>query len=251
MSEDGGHRWTGEVLLEDARRLVEAAQRRGVRARLLGGVAFFHVSPTAREGSLSRRYRDFDLVVGRRAGRDLARLFRELGYGENRNFNALHGADRLIFFHPDKGFSIDILVGDFKMCHKLALDGRLPAEGLTLSPAQLLLTKLQIVQIEDKDLGDAAALVADASGQDPPILDARQFAEPLGRDWGFYHTVEINLRRLSDFADSRLPSHIASTIRQRVSALRAAMEGEPKSFGWQTRARVGEKRRWYDLPEEV
>jgi hypothetical protein len=236
--------------------------------RLLGGVAVFHLAPSARTPALARTYHDYDVVVPSRQGSPAARIFREAGYAADAHFNALHGARRMIFTAPG-GFVVDVLVGTFQMCHQLELGRELPSGGLTIHPADLLLTKLQIVQIEDKDLLDAVALLADLPTQgqradpptqgqpaDPPTqgqpaaIDVDRFVAPLAGDWGFYHTVERNLPRVVAFARERLGEAGAQPVVESAGRLLDAMRAAPKSVRWKVRARVGEKVAWYELPEE-
>lgn len=245
-------RWAGEELLPIARDLIEAAEAAGVTMRLLGGLAFFELSSLAREGPFRRGYHDFDLGVPTRQSGAAARIFRDAGYTEDRQFNALHGARRLIFT-ADAGFDIDVLVGTFRMCHQIDLERALLAPGLTINPAELLLTKLQIFEIESKDLSDAAALLATSSMDqpDPAAIDLGRFTRPLAADWGFHHTVSRNLVKLEEFSATLGDVSLAATIRTRLEEIAAAIERVPKSIGWRARARIGERVRWYQIPEEV
>jgi hypothetical protein len=237
-------------LLAAAAEIITAAAAAGATIRLLGGVAVFQLAPSARTPPLARAYHDYDVVVPSRQASSAARVFRAAGYGEDAHFNALHGAQRMIFTAP-AGFVVDVLVGTFQMCHRLELGRDLPAGGLTVHPADLLLTKLQIVQIEHKDLLDAAALLADLPARGPAAaIDTDRFVAPLAGDWGFYHTVERNLPRVAAFAAQQLGAAAAERVAESASGLLAAMQAAPKSMRWKMRARVGEKVSWYELPEE-
>lgn len=240
-----------EELLAAAEEAVAAAADARVRMRLLGGIAVYHLAKSSHEPSLNRIYHDFDVVVPPKEGNRAAGVFRSLGYGEDREFNAIHGAQRLIFTSK-RGLVVDVIVGTFRMCHQLDLRD-LPADGLTIDPADLLLTKLQIVQIEDKDLRDAVAMLVDLPVDEPTrtAVDSTRFARPLAADWGFYHTVEKNLPKLASYAATVLDPARAEGVAQSIKSLETAMERATKSMKWKMRARVGEKVTWYDLPEEV
>jgi hypothetical protein len=235
-------------LLAAAEEVIAAAAGAGITLRLLGGVAVFHLAPSARQSPLARTYHDFDVVVPSRQGGPARKVFRASGYAEDAHFNALHGAQRMIFVAP-AGYVVDVLVGTFQMCHRLELGRDLPGQGLTIRPADLLLTKLQIVQIEDKDLRDATALLLDLP-TDGAGLDVGRFVAPLANDWGFYHTVERNLPKVEQYARDRLGPGDAQAVVSSAGRLRQAMEAAPKSLRWKMRARVGEKVTWYELPEE-
>jgi hypothetical protein len=240
----------GAELLAAAVDIIGAAADAGATMRLLGGIAVYQIAPSARAGALARAYHDYDVVVPPRQGAAAARVFRDAGYAEDQHFNALHGAHRMIFAAP-RGFVVDVLVGTFQMCHRLDLGRGLPGEGLTIHAADLLLTKLQIVQIEEKDLLDATALLLDLPTDGGAGIDVERFVAPLAGDWGFYHTVERNLPRLVAFAGDRLDGRQAQTVAASANRLQQAMEAAPKSLKWKMRARVGEKVTWYELPEET
>ncbi len=245
---------TADELLAAATDAIAAASAGGFPMRLLGGIAVLELADSARRPPLQRAYHDFDVVVPQKAGASAARIFRDLGYGEDQHFNALHGAQRMIF-SSDRGFVVDVLVGTFQMCHRLELGRDLPETGLTVHPADLVLTKLQIVQIEDKDLRDAAALLADlppGPGPEPgPLIDPDRFARTLAADWGFYHTVELNLPKVVAYAADHLDEPRAASVARTAASLSKAMQAAPKSVKWKVRAKVGEKVTWYELPEEV
>jgi hypothetical protein len=242
---------TGEELLEAAANLITAGNAAGVPMRLLGGIAIFHLTNSSREPPLQRSYHDFDIVVPHKAGAATGRVFQAVGYKADSHFNALHGAHRMIF-RADRGFVVDVLVGTFQMCHRLDLGRDLPAEGLTIHPSDLLLTKLQIVEIEEKDLQDSAALLADLAVNDRPLsINRERFIRPLANDWGFFHTVERNLPKVAEYGRTHLDPPQAEAVARSATALEQAMREVPKSVKWKMRARVGEKVAWYELPEEV
>ncbi len=242
---------TAEELLEAAADLVAAGSDAGVRMRLLGGIAVYHLTSSSREPPLKRRYHDFDIVVPHKAGAATGRVFGTLGYKPDSHFNALHGAHRMIF-RSSRGFVVDVLVGTFQMCHRLELGHDLPDAGLTIDPSDLLLTKLQIVEIEEKDLQDSAALLCDLAVSDQrPSISRERFIRPLAGDWGFFHTVERNLPRVAEYGRTHLDRSRAEAVAQSATALEQAMGEAPKSVKWRMRARVGEKVTWYELPEEA
>lgn len=241
---------TADELLAAATDVIDAAAGAGITMRLLGGVAVFHLASSARQPPLARPYGDFDVVVPARQGAAVARVFRQAGYAEDPHFNALHGAQRMIFASA-RGFVVDVIVGAFRMCHELDLGRDLPREGLTIYPADLLLTKLQIVKIEEKDLLDSVALLTDLPTQGTsPVIDISRFVRPLAADWGFCHTVEANLAKVVTFARSRLESQAAHGVADTARRITEAMEAAPKSLKWKVRARAGERVAWYELPDE-
>ena len=217
-------------------------------ARLVGGLAVYALAGSVRREPLARSYKDFDLVTPPRTSGQVSRALTGLGFIPNRHFNALHGARRLIFESPD-GFPVDVLIGEFQMCHRIDVASGLSEHPVTIAPADLLLTKLQIVQIEGKDLGDAVAMLLDLEpGKD---LALERFLAPLADDWGFHRTVTVNLGKTREHAQAHLLGDAARAVEGRIATLLDAMERVDKSIRWKMRARVGERVQWYELPEEV
>jgi hypothetical protein len=240
-----------QTLLSSARELIETAAAEGLPMRLLGGLGVYALSASARRPPLARRYRDFDLAVPGKRGPAASRVLEAAGLVPDRHFNALHGARRMIFEAPGE-YAVDLLVGRFEMCHALEIQDGFDRHDLAIAPADLLLTKLQIVSIESKDLADAAALVLDvAPGAERGSIEPERFVAPLAEDWGFHHTVELNIPKLRAFGRRVFDMDRARIVDERLSILAEAMAAAPKSMRWRLRARVGERMTWYETPEEV
>jgi hypothetical protein len=243
-----------EDVREEGERIARAAVANGLALRLMGGVAIWSVSPSMRRPPLERAYGDFDLAVSKADARRATAFLAAAGYVPEKLFNALHGATRLNFSHPAGRWPIDVVIDEIHMSHRIDLRGRLGGPGLTLPLADLLLTKLQIWEINAKDLGDVIGLVADhevADREDPATVDRRRITSLAGSDWGLCHTLERNLRNALGELDHRAPDGPPFDPRAQVEGLLAAIEAAPKSMGWKARARVGERVRWYETPEEV
>ncbi|HUN77665.1 MAG TPA: hypothetical protein VMU32_01970 [Solirubrobacteraceae bacterium] len=248
-----------------ARRLLAAASAEGVPLRLLGGVGIRLLLGDRLHPSLRRDVADLDFITTRRAGAAVERLIAAHGWEPRRRFNAVHGAHRLLFDETAGGERhIDVFVGGFRMCHQLPLLERLEERPETLPATDLLLTKLQIVTLNDKDRRDLYALLlgcpvgADneagtASGEiRPPAIEASRVAALAAADWGLCHTIELNLGRLRDgLRAGALDAEARERIGVQLDALDGAIQAAPKSRAWRLRARVGERRRWYEDPEEV
>jgi hypothetical protein len=229
--------------------LVEAAGAAGVSLRLLGGVGVA-VHCERADPALRRSFSDIDVVSEPRRQADVEHLFRSLGYEPRDSFNTVNGASRLLFDDVGRARHVDVFVGDFAMCHRVPLAGRLEADRRTVPLAELLLTKLQVVEINTKDLQDVTALVAEhgVGESDDEAFNAERLSTLLAADWGLYTTVARNLDRLDAFA-ADIPG-VATDVRAATAALRALMEAAPKTRAWKLRARVGTRVRWYELPEE-
>lgn len=241
---------------EEAQRLIALALAQGITLRVLGGIAIVLRCPHAGHRALNRTYADLDFVVPARQARALSGVLSANGYSANRRFNALHGEKRLLFHDDVRARQIDIFVGTFEMCHKLRLEQRLGLHPFTLNPADLLLTKLQIVQFNVKDIQDILALLLDfppveSSKQAGEELDASIIAHLCGQDWGWFTTVSDNLERLKIETFQLLNTEEADLVLQHIETLQNLLAETPKSTGWHLRALIGRRICWYELPEEV
>jgi hypothetical protein len=233
--------------------LVRAAEERGLTLRLFGGVAI-RVRSSRQYAPLTRTYNDIDLFAPRRSSTQVAKLFEARGYDQDRQFNAMHGHFRLIYNDTTHNRQVDVFVGRFEMCHTLPLGDRLHLHPLTLSPADLMLTKLQIVELNDKDQRDLLALVLDheIGDSDTDKLSGSCVAAECAADWGLWRTVTGNLDRLAGAAGSYgLAAEEQALIIRRLQTLQDLISAQRKSRRWKTRALVGERAQWYELPEEV
>jgi len=177
-----------------------------------------------------------------------------LGYAPNKTFNLLNGDHRLLFFDETHGRQVDVFVGGFHMCHRLPLTQRITLEPLSLPLAELLLTKMQIVQMNEKDMRDLCALTLDHPfGEgDAETFNLPYIAKLCADDWGLWKTVSLSLQKVQDFCDAyELEAEHKLTIVERLTVLRAALNDTPKTLKWKTRNAIGERVQWYELPEEV
>jgi hypothetical protein len=238
----------------EALHVVAAARADGFPVRILGGVAIGILAGKAIPERLRRSYADIDLAIRSEDGGRTRSLLTTLGYEADRGFNSLHGSRRLLFYDTVNGRRMDVFVGVFRMCHELNFADRLEAVPNTLSPADLLLTKLQIVELNPKDLVDVVTLLHACAIGDRARVDAIDLPRlelVTGGDWGWHTTVADNLERVATAAAELLAEDDAAVVRSRAQAIRQAIDRTPKSLGWKVRARVGRRMQWYELPEEV
>jgi hypothetical protein len=265
---------------DEASSIAAEVTAAGLPVRLLGGVAFWLRCPSVRSGPFARDYADLDFAVGKPASQRFRAILEGRGYLPDKFFNGLHGATRLYYGAPDGQWSVDIVIDELTMSHRLDLRGQLDGPGPTLSPADLLLTKLQVWEINRKDLGDAACLLADhglapgpagankagadtagantaganTAGANTAGADEISLARVtavLGTDWGFCHTAERNLGKVAELAAAEPVPGAGYDVAAQVRAVRAAIEAAPKSRSWRMRSRIGERVKWYETPEEI
>jgi hypothetical protein len=233
-------------LVVEGRRVVEDAAARGLPVRLLGGVAVWLRSSEATRDAFAREYPDLDLVAHKKQSRQLRDLLEERGYVPERTFNATHGAKRLLYHAARNEHHVDVFLDVFEMSHKLDLGARLETEPVTLPAAELLLTKLQVAEVNRKDLADATMLLIEHEPADEDgagKLNVAEIARVCAGDWGLYTTFNDNLAKLRE-TFSQAPA-------ARIGELERRLADEPKTRAWNLRAKIGRRKRWYELPEEV
>ncbi len=272
----------------EAKRLIGLAAERGLVIRALGGVAVCLQAPDA-QPRLARSVKDIDLAVAKGGHKNTIKVMLEAGYIADEMFNALRGSRRLLFGDPVNGRHLDVFVGEFSMCHDLPLTARLGTELLTVPKEELLLTKLQIVELTENDQGDIYNMVfhnevtaADPArlrhGADPARLRhgadparLRHGADPArlrhdetdggisasfvarlcAADWGLWRTCQLTIERsLANLEASALEPDERALVAARLERLRDRIEAEPKPLKWRLRNQVGDRVRWYNEPEE-
>jgi hypothetical protein len=239
--------------IAEARRVIDAAREEGVTIRALGGVAVYMLSP-GQQPLLPRPLKDIDLVTSSKHGRAAGRLLTELAYVGEEMFNALRGSRRQLFHDPVNQRDVDVFVGEFTMCHTLPIAERLNLHPYTVPPAELLLTKLQIVELTERDERDIYTLCFHHDlGDDPgSCIDAALIAQLCADDWGLWRTCKGTIERCVEDVDRYgLDAPARDQVVTRLTGIWRRIEAEPKSGRWRRRNRLGERKRWYEEPEEV
>jgi hypothetical protein len=238
----------------EVERVIREAEKASIRLRVLGGLAVYMTCPSATGHTrLKRSYADIDLVGLEKDGSRLGKLFQQLGYEPDQRFNALHGQTRMIFYNSNDGSHVDVFLDRFQMCHTLDLRKRLLEGYLSLTLADLLITKLQIVELNEKDIKDILSILLDhAIGSEMPSqLDMNYLTGLTGGDWGLYTTLSDNLVKIKELLPDFLFEDEARLVKQRIEQVLLTMESAPKSLRWKVRSKVGRRVEWYDLPDEV
>ena len=240
-------------IVKEAQRIIDEAEKSHIILRLFGGLAVRFHCPSATHRSLSRKYADIDFVGLKKQARGMKKLFVDLGYTPREIFNALHGDTRLIFNDIENGRRIDIFLDVFEMCHKLDFKDRLLIDKYTIPLADLLATKLQVVEITEREYRDIIALIHDHEITDtetPDAINGQYLAKLCAEDWGIYKTFTINLGNISTaLAQYQLDEGGEKTVRKRLEDLKTRIDNAPKSTRWKLRSKIGEKKKWYELPE--
>jgi hypothetical protein len=235
--------------LEAATQIIESAEMRGVRLRLLGGLAFKKLCPSSSDPRYFRENKDIDLMGRREDSRDIVKIMETLGYKPRELFNKLNMGQRLIYYDMRNRRRVDLFLDEFVMCHKFNFKENILAGTYTLPITQLLMTKLQVVEKTEKEYKDLLVAFHDfdvTSGKEG--IRGDEIADLCAKDWGIYTTFSKSLESLMAKAEGLLDGE-RSIVISRIQKLIGMMESAPKSFGWRMRSRIGERTRWYDLPD--
>ncbi len=253
----------------EAVKIVEVARERGAELRVLGALAIYlHSSEELREkmrslgrlGEGAATFTDLDLAGYRKHSKEVKRLFeRELGFKPDFYVNRLFGSKRLIYYHPQGLYHVDVFFDKLEFSHDVDLRGRLELDFPTITLADLVLEKTQIHQINRKDLVDLIVLFLGhevVEGQRGDAIDGSYIAKVLADDWGFYYDATNNLRLVRRLAgelasQGKLSGEELGLVEARVDRLLEMIEREPKTKKWMKRAKVGTKKPWYREVEEV
>jgi hypothetical protein len=250
-----------EAFLVEARRLIDEAQKQGIVLRVMGPIALHfhfpdHVDLYRRMERLGDRvFTDIDFAsYGKYRGK-IVPFFQAQGYALEKRAAMLSGNTRHIYF-GDRVPMIDVFFDQLAYNHPIDYRGRLEIHPHCVSLTDLLLQKLQIVQINDKDLKDAMLLLLAASIGDVDVdrdyptgrINIRYLAKLMSDDWGFYYTSTTNLAKVKMAVDQVpvLTDQHRAIIRGRVDDIVRHLENAPKSGKWNGRAKVGTKKPWYN-----
>jgi len=172
--------------IDEAERIAEAAKKKQLRLKLLGGAGIHVHSPSAHKAPLKRKYGDLDYAIPKRDRKAVLEFFPSLGYEANERFDLMQGDRRLYFYDVAHSRQVDIFIDVIKMSHVIDLRGRLDGAGPCATPSDLLLSKLQIFEANRKDLVDLTALLLDhpIAEHDDEAINKAYVARVAAADWG-------------------------------------------------------------------
>lgn len=249
-----------DAFINEALKLVEDAEKEGITLRIMGAIAIYLHSRGYEEiwrrlDRLSgKQFTDIDLMCCESTRSKVLKFFEDRGYSYNKTQATIYGDKRLIFMGNAIPL-VDVFFNRLEMCHTINFKGRLTADYPTIPLAELLLEKLQIVKINEKDIKDAIVLLRahDLGQNDEDIINVGYIADILSNDWGFYYTVTTNLKKIKNL----LPKYNVLTdkdihnVSNKIDNIIDIIEKTPKSIGWKMRAKIGASKKWYREVEET
>jgi hypothetical protein len=241
----------------ELKRIIKASDEAGILLRVIGSLAFQMHCPKHGylQEAMGRAYTDIDFAAYRKQTKEIKELMANLGYTENREVFIVSEGERSIFDRPEIGLYVDVFYEKLDFCHVIHWEGRLEIDTPTIPLAEMLLEKMQIVQINEKDVIDTIMLLLEhpLGDIDKETINIKRIAELCSSDWGLWRTTTMNLdkvRQLAQGYEELKDEHKAQVESQVIKALER-IEKEPKSLAWRLRDRVGDRVKWYKEVDEV
>jgi hypothetical protein len=241
---------------EESVAVVREANRQAIPLKLIGGQAVRLLCPLFPHRA--RDDQDMDFASISSSKRQLVDFFGGYGFLGDRKFNLLHGDRQMYFTTPDGKTSVDVVMDRLNMCHVLEFRDRIDRLPDTLDVADLLLTKLQVVELNQKDVHDILHLLSGFEvlpGDEPGTIGLDRVGKIVADDWGWWRTATMNLEKVAHFAEDEHSDLVPETRRfepaEQARRLWAHCDDVPKPMRWKLRAKVGDRVVWYRLPEEV
>lgn len=241
----------------ELKRIIQAYMSSHLTLRVIGSLAFQMHCPTYGylQEALGRAYTDIDLAGYRRQAKDIKNLLTGLGYVEDREVFIVSEGDRSIFNNPQIGLHVDIFYDKLNFCHIISWNDRLEVDAPTIPLAEMLLEKMQIVKINEKDIIDTIMLLLehDLGDNDKELINISRVANLCAKDWGLWRTTTMNMTKVSQLVGSytQLSGDQISHVTNQIKKALERIESEPKSMAWRLRARVGDRVKWYKDVDEV
>ncbi len=244
-------------IIDEALRIVRSAGQDDILLRVMGALAVNIHCPTY--GNLLEKMEgvptDIDFASYTRFKDKLTRLLPMLGYTTDirlMRFPSYAEGNRHVYHGKT---TVDIFFDGLNMCHSIDWRKRLDLDDPTIPLADIVLEKLQIVQINSKDIKDLIVLFLEheIDNTDRDTVNGKYISELLSRDWGFYYTATTNLEKIAGSVDKyvSLPDYERDKVLKRIKELLLIIEKERKSLAWKMRSRVGAKKQWYQDVEEM
>jgi hypothetical protein len=241
----------------ELKRILKASDEAGILLRVIGSLAFQMHCPQFGylQAAMGRAYTDIDFGAYSKQTKQITEMMTSLGYKDNREVFIVSEGERAIFDKREAGLHVDVFYEKLDFCHAIYWKDRLETDSPTIPLAELLLEKMQIVQINEKDVIDTIMLLLEhpLGDSDKEIINMKRVAMLCANDWGLWRTTTMNLEKVRQLAHgySQLTDEQKAKVETQVNDAMARLEKEPKSMGWKLRARVGDRVKWYKEVDEV
>jgi hypothetical protein len=241
----------------ELKRIITASGAAGILLRVIGSLAFQMHCPKFGylQAALGRAYTDIDFAAYAKQTKQIQAMMAGLGYVENREVFIASEGERAIYDKADIGLHVDVFYEKLDFCHAIHWAGRLEVDSPTIPLTELLLEKMQIVQINEKDIIDTIMLLLEhpLGDKDKETINIELAATLCANDWGLWRTTTMNLGKVKQLAQGypQLTPEQKSDVVSQVDKALAQLNNEPKSLAWRMRDRVGDRVKWYKEVDEV
>lgn len=248
---------TAASFVEEATRIVDAAREKGLVLRIMGATAVRIHCPkfSYMHDALQREITDIDFIGYGKQNSGVLKMLEGLGYAADKRMRMFQFLGRYLYENPTNKRHIDVFFDKLEFCHTIDFKGRLEIDYPTISLSDIFLQKMQIVQINEKDIKDVIVMLREheIGTEGEEMIDSGYISGLLSRDWGFWYTLTTNLEKLRAFLPEYhgLSLEDRSDISVKIDKLSEAIEKREKSFGWKMRAKTGTKQRWYREVDET
>jgi hypothetical protein len=246
-----------EKFENELKHILKASQEAGVLLRVIGSLAFQMHCPQFGylQAAMGRAYTDIDFAAYGKQSKQIQGLLTSLGYQEHREVFINSEGERAIFDKLAAGLHVDVFYEKLDFCHTIYWKDRLEVDSPTIPLAELLLEKMQIVQINEKDVIDTLMLLLEhpLGEKDDETINIKRVAKLCADEWGLWRTTTMNLDKVQQLAQSypQLTSEQKARVTEQVRAALARIQSESKPLAWKLRARVGDRLKWYKDVDEV
>jgi hypothetical protein len=246
-----------EKFENELKRILKASSDAAIIMRVIGSLAFQLHCPKFGylQAALGRAYTDIDFAAYRRQTKEIRVLMSGLGYHENREVFIVSEGDRAIFERAEIDIHIDVFYEKLSFSHVIYWNNRLEVDNPSIPLAEMLLEKMQIVKINEKDVIDTIMLLLEhpMGDNDHETINLKYVAGLCSNDWGLWRTTTMNLEKVRQLAQgyTQLTAEQKAKIDDQVKSALTRIEREPKSIAWRLRARVGDRVKWYKDVDEV
>lgn len=246
-----------EKFENELKAILKASDDAGILMRVIGSLAFQMHCPQYGylQAAMGRAYTDIDFGAYGRQNKQITEMMTKMGYVENREVFIASEGERAIFDKPGTGLHVDVFYEKLDFCHAIYWNNRLEVDSPTIPLTELLLEKMQIVQINEKDIIDTIMLLLEhpLGDTDKETINIKLAAELCAKEWGLWRTTTMNLDKVKQLAQhyTQLTDEQKNKVTSQVDAILKRLNDEPKPLAWRIRDRVGDRVKWYKDVDEV
>lgn len=246
-----------EKFENELKAILKASDDAGILMRVIGSLAFQMHCPQYGylQAAMGRAYTDIDFGAYGRQNKQITEMMTKMGYVENREVFIASEGERAIFDKPGTGLHVDVFYEKLDFCHAIYWKDRLEVDSPTIPLTELLLEKMQIVQINEKDIIDTIMLLLEhpLGDIDKETINIKLAAELCAKEWGLWRTTTMNLDKVKQLAHhyTQLTDEQKAKVESQVDTILKRLNDEPKPLAWRIRDRVGDRVKWYKDVDEV